>query len=238
MSDTFSRRVAIIDYGVGNLFSVQQACCQVGLNAQITASADEVRSAAAIILPGVGAFGEAMAALERLELVGVLRDVVATGIPFLGICLGMQLLFEESYEFGRCPGLALLRGAVVRIQAESRLGGPVKIPHVGWSPIHKKVDSPLSPARTTPSVRPSTLLEGIADGEYMYFVHSYACRPVDASIVVATSCYGNLEFCASVSYKNIFACQFHPERSGPAGLQIYRNLATMLSQSIPEESCV
>ena len=210
-------RVAIVDYGMGNLFSVQQALAHVGLEATITAEAGRLMSADAVILPGVGAFGDAMAELTRRDLVTPLREAVASGKPVVGICLGMQLLMSESLEFGRHRGLGFIEGDVVR------LTGP-KVPQVGWN-------------RIWPVDRGSwdgTLLEGLPEGAYFYFVHSFYVRPMEAALTLSTTRYGSVEFCSSLRRGNVFACQFHPERSGPAGLALYRNLATQIAQARAE----
>jgi glutamine amidotransferase len=213
-------KVAIVDYELGNLFSVQHACAHVGLDALVTSSRREIAQADAVILPGVGAFADAMATLERRDLVGVLKDVAGAGRPFLGICLGMQLLMSESTEFGRSPGLGLIAGGVHGI-ADVLAAPRPKIPHVGWNRMY--VAAPAADAWT------DTLLNGIPNGVYMHFVHSYFVRPEDASLTVAVTEYGGLRFCSALRSHNIFACQAHPERSGPFGLAVYRNLATVLN---------
>jgi len=210
-------RVAIVDYGMGNLFSVQQALAHVGLEATITAEAGRLMSADAVILPGVGAFGDAMAELTRRDLVTPLREAVASGKPVVGICLGMQLLMSESLEFGRHRGLGFIEGDVVR------LTGP-KVPQVGWNRIWL-VDR---------GSWDGTLLEGLPEGAYFYFVHSFYVRPMEAALTLSTTRYGSVEFCSSLRRGNVFACQFHPERSGPAGLALYRNLATQIAQARAE----
>lgn len=224
MPETPSARVAIVDYGMGNLFSVQRACEHVGLQVMISACADEVLRADAVILPGVGAFGDAMAELTRLGLVEVLRDVAASGKPLMGICLGMQLFMTESHEFGWHKGLGLIEGEVVRFDAPRRGSQILKVPQVGWNRIFKAGQDAWQ----------ASLLEGLQDGEFMYFVHSFYARPVDPSVVLATSRYGHIEFCSSLRRGNLFACQFHPERSGAQGLRIYRSLASQLWRSLME----
>jgi imidazole glycerol-phosphate synthase subunit HisH len=206
--------VAIVDYGMGNLFSVQHACTRVGLRAAVTADPAQVRAARAAILPGVGAFAEAMNALTALGLCDALRELGTTGKPVFGICLGLQLLMSESHEFGRHPGLGLIAGDVVKLSA----AGGDKVPHVGWSAVHK----------TSPDAWDATPLSDTADGSHMYFVHSFHVRPTNRGVAVATARHGETEFCAAVHQDNIFACQFHPERSGPSGLRVYENLARQL----------
>ena len=214
-----TRRVAIVDYGLGNLFSVRQACVHVGLDAMVTSDKAEVLGADAVILPGVGAFGDAMGALRSLDLDVVLRDIAASETPLLGICLGMQLLMTESYEFGVHQGLGCIEGVVDKLAAPDG-ARQIKVPHVGWESIH--------PAGGAPERWRSTLLEGIAPGEFMYFVHSFIARPLDPSVELSVSAYGGMTFCSSLGRRNIFACQFHPERSGEAGLRMYRTWAAML----------
>lgn len=211
-------KVAIIDFGMGNLFSIKNACEYIGLQANITSSQQEVLSADAVILPGIGAFGDAMEALRRLDLIHVLREI-AYSKPFIGICLGMQLLMSESCEFGYHQGLGIVKGSVVRFD---NLTGPsgrkLKVPHVGWNRIYK-------PERNRRSAFwINTMLEGIEGNEFMYFVHSFYVKPEDPNTALSLSRYGDIEFCSSLRFQNIFACQFHPERSGPNGLRIYKNL--------------
>jgi imidazole glycerol-phosphate synthase subunit HisH len=223
MNDSpLSKFVAIVDYGLGNLYSVQQACINAGLNAIITSSKVEISKAQAVIFPGVGAFGDAMDSLNRLDLIVFLRDIALSGKPFLGICLGMQLLLTESHEFGMHDGLNIVPGKVVRLTVPHVDQQTIlKIPQVGWNRI---VNSPTLHRESWSG----TLLDGMQNGEYMYFVHSYYCIPADPSISLAVTHYGPVEFCVSFSYQNIFACQFHPERSGLQGQRIYSNLKLFL----------
>lgn len=207
------RFAAIIDYGLGNLFSVKHACEAAGLPAEITHEPARILDAAAVVLPGVGAFPDAMAGLRDRGLIDVLHAVVADGVPVVGICLGMQLMLSESDEFGVCAGLGFIDGVVRRLDPGD---GParVKVPHVGWSEIHG----------AHPDVRPSDFLAGIPLPTQMYFVHSYAVHPADADVVVTRTRYGANEFCSSFQRGRLFGCQFHPERSGPEGLRLYANL--------------
>lgn len=215
--------VAVVDYGMGNLFSVQNACARAGLASTITSSARDVEQADAVILPGVGAFGDAMATLRDLGMVSALRDVAATGKPLVGICLGMQLLMTESSEFGVHAGLDLVHGFVSRLPEEGRNGLRVKVPHVGWNRLYR-------PADAGDKWR-GTLLDGMVDGVFMYFVHSYRVEPAHADATIATTTYGTTEFCSALQWNNIFACQAHPERSGVHGLTVYRNLAAVLDET-------
>ena len=215
--------IAIVDYGTGNLFSVRRACESVDLQARITSSKEDVIAAEAVILPGVGAFGDAMATLRRLDLVGALRDAAASGKPFVGICLGLQLLMSESFEFGHHKGLGVIDGSVCRFENPmSKTGKRLKVPQVGWNRIHPPT------GRDACKAWKNSLLEGMLDGEFMYFVHSYYVRPGDGDVVLSVSRYGDIEFCSSLQRGSIFACQFHPERSGLRGLKVYENLASCL----------
>lgn len=204
--------IAIIDYQMGNLRSVQKGFEKVGHPASITSSPAELAAADRIVLPGVGAFGDAMAELRRRDLVGPIRDAIAEGKPFLGICLGLQLLFDVGYEGGQFEGLGILRGKVVRFD----LPREFKVPHMGWNRGR--------------FVQPAPILHGIEDGAYFYFVHSYYCVPEDPSVVAVQSDYGQ-PFCAAVRKDNLFATQFHPEKSQADGLKLLKNFAALGIQS-------
>lgn len=219
------RQVAIVDYGLGNLFSVEQACRAVGLSALITSERSVIERADAVILPGVGAFGDAMDTLRGLDLVEVLRDTAAAGTPFVGICLGVQLLMSESLEFGRHKGLGLIPGEVVPVTGTRDNGTRLKVPHVGWN----RITAHGGPAEERWLGTP---LEGTRDGAFMYFVHSYVVVPEDAGVVLSTTRYGSMEFCSSLRSGNVFACQFHPERSGAPGLGIYAGLKRFLDVGV------
>ena len=191
MSDrTSQRRVAIVDYGMGNLYSVRHACEHVGLSASITRDRDELLGASAVILPGVGAFGVAMENLRALDLLAPLRDIAASPTPFVGICLGMQLLMTESEEFGTSRGLDIVHGTVERIPAAPDGGKRLKVPQVGWNTIRRQ--------RTAEDgdLWWSTPLQGFDDDTFMYFVHSLVVRPEDSAVVLSTTRYGSLEFCS------------------------------------------
>ena len=219
------RQIAIVDYGMGNLFSVKQACAQAGLRADVTSAKRDILAASAVILPGVGAFGTAMESLAKLDLVEPLKDVAASERPFVGICLGMQLLMTESREFGHHRGLGLIEGEVLPLPLMTNDGRRFKVPQVGWNRVHAGESS-----------RNGTFLDGLADDEFMYFVHSFYCKPADPGLVLTTTRYG-LEFCSSLQRRNVFACQFHPERSARQGLQIYRNLGTAVRTYLSKEAC-
>lgn len=217
--------VAIVDYQLGNLFSVKMACAAAGLDAAITSDRQAILAADAVILPGVGAYGDAMTTLAHLDLVSVLRDVAARGTPILGVCLGMQLLLSESEEFGAHRGLGLIEGVVSHLDGLAPDGRPLKVPHIGWS----RVQPPGDDVTWT-----GTPLESVTPGTFMYFVHSFVARPVDDGVVMSTTQFGARSFCSSLRQGNVFACQFHPERSGPDGLRLYRSFAAQVAAHYSE----
>lgn len=213
-------KVAIVNYGLGNLFSVKNACEKVGLLPVISTDKKEIMVADGVILPGVGAFGDAMQHLNALDLVPVLRDVAASGKPLFGICLGMQLLMTESHEFGVHHGLDVIGGRVVRFNDPRLATGKIlKVPHIAWSEVY-------SQKRTGPW--PGSLLQGVDEQECFYFIHSFYVTLNDHEVALSFSRYGNIEFCSSLQHGNIIACQFHPERSGPQGIKLYNNFAKMI----------
>jgi glutamine amidotransferase len=212
--------VVIVDYGMGNLFSVAQACQRVGLATCISSSAAAVRAAPAIILPGVGAFGDAMRTLGQLGLDEAIVEVAGSGRPVFGICLGMQLLMTTSYEFGSHAGLNLVRGDVVRLEHPVDGERALKVPQVGWNRVW--------PPKHRPAAWSGTLFDDLPAGEFLYFVHSFRVRVEDRAATIATTTYGDIEFCAALGTGNVFGCQAHPERSGNAGLGIYRSFARQL----------
>lgn len=218
MSDPVPRRVAIVDYGTGNLYNVHRACQHVGLRASITVSPEEVLAADGVLLPGVGSMPNAMAFLDESGLSDALRSVAERGTPLMGICLGMQMLMEQGSEFTRHQGLGILAGEVVRFPSRDESGTKLKVPHIGWNSVRQPPGNTKAPWRDTP-------LEATPDGEYMYFVHSYRVVPADPRISIGVTRYGGAEFCSAVARGNIFGCQFHPERSGPHGLRLYREFA-------------
>jgi len=209
----------VVDYGLGNLFNIGRACEYVGMDVVISSQKEDILKADVVILPGVGAFGDAMATLRRLDLVNVLRDIAEAGKPLVGICLGTQLLMSESCEFGLHRGLGIIEGSVLRFECPSEGDRILKVPQVQWNQIFRS-----DCVTAGNDVWIDTPLGGLGEGEFLYFVHSFYVRPTDPSVVLSTSRYGHIEFCSSLQRRNVFACQFHPERSGPAGLQIYRNL--------------
>jgi glutamine amidotransferase len=200
--------IAIIDYQMGNLRSVQKGFERVGFAAEITSDPQRLAAADKVVLPGVGAFGDAMAELRTRGLVEPIRDMIAAGKPFLGICLGLQLLFDVGYEGGEHAGLGVLRGKVVRFD----LPVGFKVPHMGWNQGR--------------FVRPAPVLDGLADGSHFYFVHSYYVVPEDPALVAIETTYGH-PFCAMVWRDNLFATQFHPEKSQADGLRLLRNFAKL-----------
>lgn len=200
--------IAIIDYDAGNLKSVEKAFAYLGEEAIITRDKKQILSADKVILPGVGSFGDAMGKLHHYELVDVIKEVVHKKTPLLGICLGLQLLFERSDESVGVEGLSILPGEIVKIPDCEGL----KIPHMGWNSLKIKPNSKL--------------YEGIAEDSYVYFVHSYYLKAKDENIVAATTYYSTLIH-ASVEMDHVFACQFHPEKSGEIGLKILKNFASI-----------
>ena len=196
--------IALIDYDAGNMKSVEKALQLLGQETVVTRDPDEIYRADGVILPGVGSFGDAMENLRRFGLVEVIRRVTEQGTPFLGICLGLQLLFESSEESPGVKGLGLLPGKILRIPD----GEGLKIPHMGWNSLE-----------ITPGAR---LFRGIPQDSYVYFVHSYYLKAEDPAIVAASAQYG-VSIHASVERDNVFACQFHPEKSGEIGLRILKN---------------
>ncbi|VAX16094.1 Imidazole glycerol phosphate synthase amidotransferase subunit [hydrothermal vent metagenome] len=201
--------IVIVDYDVGNLRSVQKGLEKAGASAKISRDKEDISSATALVLPGVGAFAECMKNLGLYDLLDPVRDFIGSGRPFLGICVGYQLLFEESEEFGHCKGIGALKGKCVKFDSNGASG--FKIPHMGWN----KVDF----------VKPGRLFEGVADGSDFYFVHSFYPVP-EEEIAVSTTNYG-VDFASSVEKGNIFATQFHPEKSQRAGLKVLENFSKL-----------
>lgn len=210
-------RVAIVDHGMGNLYSVKRACEYVGLAAEITSDARVVAAADGIILPGVGAFGDAMETLKQYDLVAPMKESIISGKPFLGVCLGMQLLMTESEEFGKHAGLDIFQGSVVQFPHINERGERIKVPQVGWNTI-----ACPGAAWSTP------LLAGVAPGSYMYFVHSFRAVPAADDIIATTSTYEGIAYVSGIAKGNVAAFQFHPEKSGTKGIQIYKNFARMI----------
>lgn len=197
--------LAVVDYGVGNLFSLRCSLNKLGVEAVVTSNPDEIRKADRIILPGVGAFGDAAKKLRESGLDKVIKEEAENGKPFLGICLGMQLLFEKGFEYGEHDGLGFIKGNVVPL--ENKIPCDLNIPHIGWNSLNFKGEK-------------SPLFKYINDGDFVYFVHSYYATDCDA-FVIADSDYG-IPVTAAVAKGNIFGCQFHPEKSGDVGLKILK----------------
>lgn len=202
--------IAIMDYGVGNLFSLKSSLAQLGQDTVVTADPDTIRKADRLILPGVGAFGDAMDKLVATGLVPVIR-AEAEKKPLLGICLGMQMLFDESEEFGLHKGLGLIPGRVVKIPSTDVQGRPQKVPHISWNP--------LNPAGGRTDFA-DTVLAGVTPGEECYFIHSYEAKPADEADRLADTVYGGRAVCAAAAHGSVVGCQFHPEKSGKVGLKI------------------
>ena len=206
--------VAIVDYGVGNLFSLECSLNAIGAEVVVTADPDVLKKADQVLLPGVGAFEDAAKKLRSTGLDKVIKDLAASGKPLLGICLGMQMLFEKSYEYGEHEGLGLIPGKVISM--EGIVPADYKIPHIGWNALHFKKDCPI--------------FKNIKDGDCVYFVHSYFATDCDA-FVTATAEYGP-ELTAAVANKNVFGCQFHPEKSGAVGLAILKAFTELKEEDV------
>ena len=202
------RMIAIIDYDAGNIKSVEKALLLLGQEAVVTGDKDTILAADKVVLPGVGAFGDAMGNLRRTGLDNVIRKVAEKGTPFLGICLGLQLLIERSDEAPGVEGLGILKGEILRIPDKEGL----KIPHMGWNSLHLENDG--------------RLFRGVEEGAYVYFVHSYYLKAAEESIVKASAEY-SVHIHASVEKDNVFACQFHPEKSSDVGLSILKNFVEL-----------
>ena len=204
----YKNMIAIVDYGMGNLRSVEKGFLKVGIDVVVTNKPEIIKKADGIVLPGVGAFKDCMRELSNLRLTDAIVNAIRNGKPYLGICLGLQVLFSESEEFGRCRGLDIFRGKVVRFQ-----NGNLKIPHMGWNELTIQKQNPL--------------LNGIKDKTYFYFVHSFYVAPEDSSIIAATTDYG-INFTSMIYSGNIFATQFHPEKSQRVGLTILKNFGKVV----------
>lgn len=204
-----ARTVVVVDYGLGNLFSVCRALERAGGAPEISSDPARILAAGRVLLPGVGAFGDGAAGLRERGLVEPLREFARTGRPMLGVCLGMQLLLSVGEEFGTHEGLGLIPGRVTKLEPKAADGGALKLPHIGWNVL-----------RPEGAGWAGTPLAGLASDAPVYFVHSYAPRPDDPAHVLASCGYGSDRFCAAVRRENLTGCQFHPEKSGPTGLGI------------------
>jgi glutamine amidotransferase len=206
--------IALLDYGSGNLRSVEKALQKVGAEVRLVTRPEGMKEARAVVLPGVGAFDDCIHALSRQELLAAVPEFIASGRPFLGICVGYQALFERSEEFNSCAaGLSLFKGKVVRLSG----AGGLKVPQIGWNQVWQAQSG-------------CPLFEGIPDGSYFYFVHSYYPQPEDASIIAGRTTYGET-FASAIAWRNVYATQFHPEKSQVVGLQLLRNFVRLAAQS-------
>ena len=207
--------ISVLDYGLGNTKSICNAIEKSGVKVKLTKTRDEILSSDGLILPGVGAFSHGMERLINQKIDVLLREFVDTGKPLLGICLGMQMLFDQSTEFGISKGLCLIPGKVQLLEISNK--SETKLPHVSWNSISKKSESDWK----------GTILESLDNGEDMYFVHSYYAMPANASDVLSITSYDGFEFCSTVKHKNIYGCQYHPEKSAAEGLKIINNFVSI-----------
>lgn len=204
--------IVVIDYGMGNLHSVRKALEVVGAKIKVNSHPEDIKKAKKIVFPGVGAFGEAMKELKRRSLVQPIKDAIKAGTPFLGLCLGLQLLFEKSDEAPGMKGLCILDGEVKRFKVKE-----LKVPHMGWNNIAYSLK---------PTAHNSKILKGVPNGSYMYFVHSYFVLPKDRSVILTTTDY-DIDFTSGVCKDNIYGLQFHPEKSQALGLKILKNFVDL-----------
>ena len=212
MQPSIAPSIAIIDYKAGNLRSVQKALEECGATAHITADAEDISAADGVVFPGQGACDASMLSIRERGLFEIIRHSIDSGKPFLGVCLGLQLLLESSEE-GEEPCLAILKGSTKRLPPEKTDQVGLKIPHMGWNSVSLSVQHPV--------------FEGIPNDSYFYFVHSYYADPEDKDIVAGVTNYG-IDFCSAVAWDNVAAVQFHPEKSGAVGLRLYRNFLTLV----------
>ena len=212
MQPSIAPSIAIIDYKAGNLRSVQKALEECGATARITADAEDISAADGVVFPGQGACDASMLSIRERGLFEIIRHSIDSGKPFLGVCLGLQLLLESSEE-GEEPCLAILKGSTKRLPPEKTDQVGLKIPHMGWNSVSLSVQHPV--------------FEGIPNDSYFYFVHSYYADPEDKDIVAGVTNYG-IDFCSAVAWDNVAAVQFHPEKSGTVGLRLYRNFLTLV----------
>jgi imidazole glycerol-phosphate synthase subunit HisH len=203
-------KIAVIDYGIGNVRSMLSAFENQGAHVTLTRSKEKILESDGVILPGVGAFSHGMKSLNKYSLVEVIKDYIETNKPFMGVCLGMQMLFDESEEFGKTVGLGLISGSVIRLPTADVKNE--KLPHVSWNELNFKL-----------SKWSGTILDGIKEGDDMYFVHSFVAKPDNVDNILSITEYSGYKFCSSVKRGNIYGCQFHPEKSGKIGLKIINN---------------
>ncbi|MDO8638662.1 MAG: imidazole glycerol phosphate synthase subunit HisH [Candidatus Daviesbacteria bacterium] len=207
-------KIAIIDYQMSNLFSVKHAFDYLKMDSEITSEKRIIAEADAAILPGVGAFEDAMNNLKKLDLIDPVKEFISSGKPFMGVCLGMQLLFSESEEFGKHEGLNIVKGKVKKFADDKKI---IKVPQIGWNQILKCEKS-----------WDNSPLKDVRDGEFMFFVHSYYVVPQDKSVILSETVYEDITYCSSLLSSNVFATQFHPEKSGTEGIKIYRDWLKLL----------
>lgn len=210
--------IAVIDYGMGNLRSVQKALELVGAKAKVTSNPKDISKCEKLVFPGVGAFGDAMKELKKRSLVGPIKGAIAEGKPFLGLCLGLQLLFENSEEAPGVNGLSVLDGRVKRFRFAK---GGLKVPHMGWNVVNR-----VSGKRPAGRNERAGILKGVDGGEYFYFVHSYYVKPEDKSVILCKTGYG-IDFVSGVKRDNLYGLQFHPEKSQSVGLKVLRNFVNL-----------
>lgn len=205
------KKIVIIDYGIGNVKSMYNAFACIGIEPILTADKKAILEADALVLPGVGAFNKGMSNLNDADLAETIKAFVRKGNPFIGVCLGMQMLFEDSEEFGSTPGLGLIKGKVIKLPLSNEL--KEKLPHVSWNELNEPY----------PGRWKNTVLDGVALKTDAYFVHSFVGVPDNKEDILATANYGGKEFCAAVHHENIYGTQFHPEKSGENGLNMLKN---------------
>lgn len=206
-----NQEVAVLDYGIGNVKSICNAFESIGAHPVLTADPEKIMKADALILPGVGAFTKGMSNLHNYKLIPVIKNFVASGKPFMGICLGMQMLMEQSEEFGTTDGLGLIKGKVIKMPLKDQ--SSEKLPHVSWNELKEPRQGRWR----------NTILNNISPGTDTYFVHSFVAVPEKAEQILATTNYGDVDFCAAVHHENVFGVQFHPEKSGETGHQMLKN---------------
>lgn len=202
--------IVVIDYGIGNIKSIKNAFEGLGIEAKLSREREDILNADGVILPGVGAFSHGMNNLKKYGLIEIIKDYVITGKPLLGICLGMQMLLEESEEFGETKGLGLIKGKVIKLPVEQ--SKRIKLPHISWNSIKQKNIN-----------WDDTILHNLPSNTDMYFVHTFVAKPNDENEILSTTEYFDVDFCSSIKKDNIYGCQFHPEKSAKYGLTIIKN---------------
>lgn len=211
------KKIVIIDYGLGNIYSINQACQYFGYSPIVSSKREDILTADSLILPGVGAFKVAIDQLHEKGLVDPILEFVKTGKPMMGVCLGMQLLFDESEEFGNHRGLGLIPGSIKKFPSEYQ-GKKLRVPNIGWNKIMEEETG--IPWKKTP-------LKEVEKEGFVYFIHSFYADPTDPSTVLSTSLYQDFKYCSSVNNKNVYGFQFHPEKSGEIGLSIFKNFLNL-----------